>query len=223
MSHSKLVERYVVSFATFFTLGIPDGLLRRVFSEKNNFRPAFPPHRLPSAMEIMVGPPRIPIAEYSSATRIEYVPDKFMLDIVGPIEEVSEVVKGLPSFFNDLGYDLDGMMRYVEVNFPTQPIDIKEAVRSIRSKTIFKGSEHLSKLVGSDVGVFSFSLSSPETPLTLNWLHLRMEPDVNSPSARLYVSVIKRAEKMSEGIGFLTKILQIIANIKELLERGGPV
>jgi hypothetical protein len=115
------------------------------------------------------------------------------------------------------------MMRYIEVNFPPQPIDIKEAVRGIRSVTIFKGSERLLKLVGSEVGVFSFSLSFPETPLTLNWLHLRVEPDVNSPDARLYVSIVKRAEKMSEGIDFLTKILQIMATIKELLERGGQV
>jgi|GEM_PF-1546296 hypothetical protein len=224
MSYSKLVERYVVSFATFFTLNIPDGILRRVFSEKNNFRLAPPPQpRLPPIMEITVGPPRLPIAEYSSATRIEYVQDKFMLDITGPIEEVIEVAKGLSSFFNDLGYDLDKMMRYVEINFPSQPIDVKDAMRGIRSITIFKGSEHLSKLVGSNVGVFSFSLSSPETPLTLNWLHLRVDPDVNSPNARLYISIIKRAEKMSEGIDFLTKIFQVIEAIKELLERGGSV
>jgi len=143
-----------------------------------------------------------------------------MLDIVGPIEEVIEVAKGLPAFFSDLGYDLHEMMRYVEVNSPSQPIDVKEAVRRIRSMAILKEGEHLSKLIGSDVGIFSFSLSSLETPLTLNWLHLRMDPDVNSPNARLYVSIIKRAEKISEGISFLTKILQILAAIKELLERG---
>lgn len=219
---SKLIERYVVSFATFFTLSVPDVLLRRVFCEKNNFRPASPPPRLqPPAMEIMIGPPRIMIAEYSSSTRVEYVPDKFMLDIVGPIEEVIEVAKGLPSFFNDLGYDLDKMVRYVEINFPSQPVDVKEAVKGIRSKITFKDSEHISELVGSNVGIFSFSLSSPETPLTLNWLHLKVDPDVNSPDERLYVSIIKRAEKMSEGINFLAKILKIIAAIKGLLERGG--
>jgi len=221
VSYSKLVGRYVVSFSTFFTLSIPDGILRRVFSEKNNFRPAPPLPTIPPTMEITVGPPRMPIAEYSSATKIEYVPDKFMLDIRGPIEEVAETAKGLPSFFNDLGYDLDKMMRYIEVNFPSQPIDIKETVRSIRSTIAFKKSGYLSELIGSDVGVFSVSLSSTETPLTLNWFHLRMDPDVNSPNSRLHVNIIKRTEKMSEGINFLTKIQQILAATKELLERGG--
>lgn len=217
MSYSKLVERYIVSFAVFFTLSIPDGLLRKVFSKKSNFRLVSPPQPRP-IMEIAVGPPRSPIAEYSSATRVDYAPDRFMLDITGPIEEVIEVANGLSSFFNELGYDLDKMVRYVEINFPAQPVDVKEAVKSIRSIIIFKESERLSKLVDSDFGVFSVSLSSPETPLTLNWLHLRMEPDVNSPNVRLYISIIKRAEKMSEGINFLSKILQIIATIKEILE-----
>jgi hypothetical protein len=220
MSYSKLVERYVVGFATFFTLSLPEGLLRKVFSEKNNFRPTPPPSpRPPPAMEIMIGPPRVPIAEYLTATRIEYIPERFLLDISGPVEEVSEVVKRLPSFFGDLGYDLNKMVRYVEINFPPQPIDVKEAVKSIRSQIIFKGIEHLSKLVGIDVSIFSFSLSFPETPLTLNWLHIKVDPDVNSPNMRLYVSIIKRAEKLSEGVSFLIIIPQVLTAIKELLER----
>ncbi|MCR6692784.1 MAG: hypothetical protein MRT15_10355 [archaeon YNP-LCB-003-016] len=219
MSYSKLLEKYVVNIATFFLLNLPEGLLRRIFSEKNNFRPSPPPlPKPPPAMEIMIGPPRVPIAEYLTATRIEYIPDRFLLDISGPVEEVIEAVKRLPSFFSDLGYDLDKMVRYVEINFPPQPIDVKEAVRSLRSLVIFKGSEHLSKLVGTDVGVFSFSLSFPETPLTLNWLHLRVEPDVNSPNSRIFVNIIKRAEKLSEGAGFLTIIPRILTVIKELLE-----
>jgi hypothetical protein len=220
MSYSKLVERYVVDFATFFTLSLPEGLLRKVFSEKNNFRPTPPPSpRPPPTMEIMIGPPRVPIAEYLTATRIEYIPERFLLDISGPIEEVSEVVKRLPSFFGDLGYDLNKMVRYVEINFPPQPIDVREAVKSIRSQIIFKGIEHLSKLVGIDVNIFSFSLSFPETPLTLNWLQIKVDPDVNSPNMRLYVSIIKRAEKLSEGVSFLIIIPQVLTAIKELLER----
>jgi hypothetical protein len=113
------------------------------------------------------------------------------------------------------------MMRYVEINFPSQPIDIKEAVKGIRSTIIIKNGGQLSKLVGNDVGVFSFSLSSPETPLTLNWLHLRIDPDVNSPNVRLSLSIIKRADKFSEATGFLTKIPQILAAVKQLLEQGG--
>jgi hypothetical protein len=223
MSYSKLVERYIVSFAIFFMLSLPEGLVRKIFSEKNNFRPTpIPPTppslRPPPTMEITIGPPRVPIAEYLTATRIEYVPERFLLDISGPVEEVSEVVKGLPSFFDDLGYDLNKMVRYIEINFPPQPIDIKEAVKNIRSQIIFKGIEHLSKLIGVDVNVFSFSLSFPETPLTLNWLHIKVDPDVNSPGARLFVSIIKRAEKLSEGGSFLIIIPQVLTAIKELLE-----
>jgi hypothetical protein len=220
-SYSKLVERYVVSFATFFTLNVPDALLRKAFSEKNNFKPLPPPLPPPSArplLEITIGPPRVPIAEYLSATRIEYVPDKFLLDVGGPMEEVAEVVKRLHPLFSDLGYDLNEMVRYVEINFPPQPVDVKEAVRRIRSLTTFKGGERLSELVGGDVGVFSFSLSSPETPLTLRWFHLTVDPDVNSPNARVLVRIVKRAERMSEGIDFLTKIPQILIAIKRLLE-----
>jgi len=199
-------------------LSLPEGLLRRVFSEKNNFRPLPPPSPRPlPAMEITIGPLRVPIAEYLTA-RIEYIPDRFLLEILGPIEEVIEVVKGLPSFFGDLGYELDKMVRYVEINFPPQPIDVKDAVRSIRSQIIFKGIERLSKLVGSDVGAFSFSLSFPETPLTLNWLHIRVDPDANSPDARVFVSITKRAEKLSEGVNFLAIIPQVLTAIKELLE-----
>jgi len=219
MSYTKLVEKYTVSFAIFFMLGLPEGLLRRVFSEKNNFRPTPPLPRPPPAMEIMIGPPRIPIAEYLTASRIEYIPERFELGILGPVEEVIEVVRGLPSFFGDLGYELDKMVRYVEINFPPQPIDVKDAVKSIRSQIIFKGIERLSKLVGADVGAFSFSLSFPETPLTLNWLQIKVDPDVNSPDARLFVSIIKRAEKLSEGVSFLAIIPQVLTAIKELLER----
>jgi hypothetical protein len=222
VSYSKLLERYSVSIGAFFLLNLPEGLLRRIFSEKNDFRPRPQPPSLfpgsPRAMEIMIGPPRVPIAEYLTATRIEYIPDKFLLDISGPLEEVVEVAKRLPSFFTDLGYDLDKMVRYVEINFPQQPIDVKEAARSLRSLVIFKGGEHLSKLVGTDFGVFSVSLSFPETPLTLDWLHLRVEPDVNSPDSRIFISIIKRAEKLCEGVNFLTMIPRLLTAIKELLE-----
>jgi hypothetical protein len=219
MSYSKLVERYTVRFAIFFTLFLPEGMLRKIFSEKNNFRPILPPLPTPPpVVEITVGPPRMSIAEYSTATRIEYVPERFLIEIAGPIEEVSEVVKRLPSFFDELDYDLNKMVRYIEINFTPQPIDIKDAVKNIRSKVIFKGIEHLSKLVGADVNVYSFSLSFPETPLTLNWFQISVEPDVNSPSARVYVRLIKRSERFDEGVNFLDIIPKVLTIIKELLE-----
>jgi hypothetical protein len=226
LSLSRLVEKYIVSFAVFFILNVPDLLLRRVFSEKNGFRPLpppLPPQPLPQPrpwpeVEIVVGPPRVPIAEYSTLTRIEYVPDRFLLDIRGPVEEVVNVVERLPSLFNDLDYDLDEMVRYVEINFPMQPIDVKEAVKRIRALAMVKRSECFSDLVGGEVGLFSFSLSFPETPLTLKWFHLRVEPDVNSPNSRVLVSIIKREEKVKEGFNFLAKIPQILSTIKKLLE-----
>jgi len=218
MSYSKLVERYNVSFATFFTLILPESLLRKIFSEKNNFRPTSPLPKPPSTMEIIIGPPRMLIAEYLTATKIEYVPERFLLEVSGPIEEVNEVVKRLPSLFDELDYDLNNMVRYVEINFASQPVDIKDAVKNIQSKIILKGIERLSKLIGVDVNVYSFSLSFPETPLTLNWFQIRVEPDANSPSTRVYVNITKRTDRFTEGVNFLTIIPQVLTTLKELLE-----
>jgi hypothetical protein len=217
LSLSRLVEKYIVSFAVFFTLNVPDPLLRRVFSEKNGFRP-LPPPPPPRPLEIVIGPSRVPIAEYSTLTRIEYVPDRFLLDIRGPVEEVVNVVERLPSLFNYFDYDLDEMVRYVEINFPMQPVDVKEAVKRIRALAMVKIGKRFSELVGGEVGLFSFSLSFPETPLTLKWFELRIEPDVNAPNSRVLVSIIKREEKVKEGFDFLTKIPQILSTIKKLLE-----
>jgi len=169
-------------------------------------------------MEIIIGPPRMLIAEYLTATKIEYVPERFLLEVSGPIEEVNEVVKRLPSLFDELDYDLNNMVRYVEINFASQPVDIKDAVKNIQSKIILKGIERLSKLIGVDVNVYSFSLSFPETPLTLNWFQIRVEPDANSPSTRVYVNITKRTDRFTEGVNFLTIIPQVLTTLKELLE-----
>jgi hypothetical protein len=215
-SYSKLVDRYSVVFAVFFKLNVADVILRKVFSEKNEFKPITPQPRITPTP--LTPSPQIPIAEYASMTRVEYNSERFMLLISGPLNEVTEVSMRLPKLFDELDYNLDEMVKYFEIVFPVQPIDVPDATRKIRKLASFRGSEKLSRIVGSDLGVFTVSLSYPETPLTFNWFEITVSPDINAPTKRIIISIIARADNSNKAIELLKNIPEILGVVREVLE-----
>jgi hypothetical protein len=53
----------------------------------------------------------------------------------------------LPKLFDELDYNLDEMVKYFEIVFPVQPIDVPDATRKIRKVASFRGTEKLSRVI----------------------------------------------------------------------------
>mgnify|MGYP000138423179 CR=1 FL=1 len=214
---SRLVERYNISVAVFFRLRIPPPALKRIFSGDEFSSPPSPPTvEIAPGIVVGVGPPREVIALYKNQVKIEYAHDKPMLHIIGPLEEVTKLLRKLPDMFKDYEFNLKEMCRYYEIVFHEQPVDIKNFISRLKQKVVVKNLEYLSKELGErELMVYRLSISNMESPLSDRWLEIILSPDPNAPHARVILKIVKRCPTFEEAIRFL----RFVENMPELLAK----
>jgi len=216
---STLSTEYNISVAIFFWLGIPESTLIEILKAANFTEIRRPPRTVEIApgVKIGVGPPVVQLASFQSAVA-EYNPEKFMLNLRGAITDVIEAFKTLPEAFKRHGYSVNSLVRYYEVTFPSQPLDVKNAVNALRKN--IKLTKPL-KLFNENLNIFSLSLSNVESPIGAEnfnkWFHIRIDPDVQNTNKRVYIHIIKREKEFKKCLTFLEQIEAILQNIKEFL------
>lgn len=203
------------SLSVSFILNIPVSGLKDVFRDERfiEMPVALPPTQ--AAPQIMIGPPRLPIAMFKK-TSVIYVPDRYRLEFVGPVNEILELKELIPALFEKHRYSFRDMTRYCELIIQFQPIEVPRVVGPIRSNITVKNIEKFNEVCGYEMKPFSLSLSNLDTPLSDEWFSIRLQPDVNRPHDEILVRIVKRTRKFDEMRTFLNKLESIFGMIKEM-------
>jgi len=217
MFTSKLVKSYEATLAIFLRLNLPIGIHQRIaelegISAPTELRPTI---SLAPGVRLSIGKP--PTIARIGNTRIEYQEDRFILRIVGPIEELAEALEKIADLYNKYHYDVNKIVRYYELDFPPQPIDIEGGVILLRKNIKTPIAESLSKVFGWNLQPFTISLTYPETPLTDEWFSVTIEPEVNAPRNRLLIRIIKRESDFSRMRDFLRDLPQKLNKLAVIL------
>ena len=216
MVASRLVKSYESTLAIFFRLNIPLGIHKRIAELEGISIPAEVPTAISLApgISISVGKPAR-IARVGK-TEMQYQEDRFALLLNGPIEELASVLERVKEIYGKYGYDFEKTVRYYELNFPPQPIDIDGGVTCIKRGISVSFANDLSNIFGCKLEPFTISLTYPDTPLTDEWLSIALEPEVNAPYSRLLIRIVKREVsflKMHEFLKDLPEKLNKLFNI----------
>lgn len=165
--------------------------------------------------EFTLGPPEVPIAIFKKM-KISFVSDKHQIRFIGQLDEIKEFIELVPTLFAAKGFAIPDMEAFCELNISHQPINAK-AVDALRSKVIFGGIDTLNKSCNSDMKAYSISLSNGDSPLTYNWLHISLLPNVNKPHVQMLMQLIKRAQKLEEMRTFFGNLETIIKALEDVL------
>ncbi|MHA2299305.1 MAG: hypothetical protein ACXAEU_25765 [Candidatus Hodarchaeales archaeon] len=191
------------SIAIFFKLPFPLDKLQFIL-EKENFEiiKLKPPIQYPS---IVATPVKITIAK-KHHIHVRYNPERYLLDIVGPLENLIIVLEEIIIAFTNNGYDIEDMTRYLEFNTRIEE-NIETSVVSVFEKQINLGTlKKIRELLSEeDIRVFQINLSNSISPLHDNWLSLRINPDIHS-SKIIIIEITKRTETSNEMKSFITSI-----------------
>lgn len=212
---------YRVVVAMFFWLGFPEQTLRSILRDAG-FAEAPSPPPIPAAapgmpaVEISIGPVRRSLASYKSV-KASWVPDKFMLELDGAVNDVLEAMGRIRASFEKHKYPLDRVCHYYEITFPPQPIDVDGFVEKLRP-----GLGVGMDLGGEELKPFSISLSNFDMPVTkerfYRWMHVTLNPDVNSPDRRAFVHTAKRGTGFDSVVESVKGIGAVTAKMKGFVE-----
>jgi hypothetical protein len=198
-----------------FILEMPVVALMDVFKDSRFSRPPMGQTQK-IGQDLMIGPPEMPIAVYKQ-TRISYIGERFRLQIVGPIADLIELVEIIPSLFEKDKFSIQNATRYVEFSMPFTPFEFGNAIGAIRSKVHVKGIESLNEICGCKMEPFKLSLANLDSPLSDEWFHITLQPDVNRTHDILLIEIIKRTRGLDDMKSFLNSLGRIIQGIKGML------
>lgn len=220
MMESSFNSEYNINMAAFFWLNMPESILVEILKEAGFTEIRKPPQTIDifPGVKLRMGPPTVPLARFKSITA-EYNSEKFMLGLKGLISDVREILEPLAKAFEKFNYSLDSIIKYYEITFPPQPLNVEHGVSALRRN--IKLAKPL-KLFNENLNIFTISFSnttSPIGPENFNrWFHIRLEPDVQNTEKRLYLHIIKREKEFKKCLKFLDQIETVLKNIKEFLE-----
>lgn len=222
---STLLKERKVMVAMFFWLRFPEQTLKVILKDAGFTEAPSPPTAIPMGVpgippgiptvEISIGPTRRTLALYKSV-KANWAPDKFMLELNGTIADILEIMEKIKDSFKKHKYPLDKVCHYYEITFPPQPVDIDGFVEKLRRKLNIEIN-----LRGEKLKPFLISLSNFDMPVTrekfYKWLHIILNPDVNSPNQRIFIHIIKRETDIDNVVEFVKEIDMLIGKIKEFI------
>jgi hypothetical protein len=207
-----ITESLKGQLSIFFKLNLSPDIQREIFVYEGIEVPKTPPIPLEVSPGIQLGR-EVDIIGKLHDTILEYVSNRFLFRIRGPLNQISKVLEFIEVTFKNNFYPLSNLARYYEFIFPSQPLEIPQAVNKIRSKIDVDELDKLQSVFGINLNPYSFSLSYPDTPLTDEWSHIKFTPEVNSPHHRIIVEIIKRTSTYEEMKLFLTDIEEKILSL----------
>lgn len=206
------IENLDGGVAIFFKLNLPIQIQQEILQENGyKLAPGVPRGIVPG---VMTGPSTIHIADdEETKTKIEYVSDRYLLRIIGPLKHLYKQNEKVASSFANERYLFSDIVRYCEFSFSSMPLNAPELIKKIRSVDI-KGLSFRS-LIGRDFRPYSLSVSDPSNPLTDEWTHIIFTPDANCADNKITVIVTKRTKNHSDMLKFLEDIGDKINRIIE--------
>ncbi|PWI47733.1 hypothetical protein CEE45_10145 [Candidatus Heimdallarchaeota archaeon B3_Heim] len=169
---------------------------------------------------LIAAPVRYEIAQKNNVM-IRYNPERYLLDAVGSLDDIITTIDDLIKAFENLGYDLEDMTRYLEFNTHLEE-GIETTMASFFEKQVELGSlNKIGNLLKEEkLSVFQLHLSNSISPLHDNWLSFRINPDINSNKI-VFIKVTKRTETFKAMIDFLTNFNTRFDEIVSILGEDG--
>jgi hypothetical protein len=211
-------EKTTGNLSITFILDVPISALQDLFKDER-FKEV---PRVPTQLlrpEIIIGPSEMPIAIFKK-TKISYVGERYRLQTVGPLREMLELKEIIPTLFEQHKFSLPAMTRYCEFLMPFTPFELPGAIATLRSKINVRDIENFKEVCGCEMQPFRLSLSNLDTPLSDEWFHITLQPDVNRPHDVMLIEIIKRTPKFDEMRKFMDNLGNILTGIKEMLTGG---
>ena len=188
------------SVALFFRLAVDIEKIRRIL-KKNKFEMISSP-----PLEVSVGmlatPAKEAIAKKDNAI-IRYDAQRYLMDIVGFIEDFSDLLDILVAALGKSGYDMKKMVRYLEFNTRLEEKTQTNIYESINKDLNLESFSKIAELLNEQkLKAFEINLSNLDNPLNDKWLSFRVSPDINSSNI-LRIQITKRTETFAEMKSFL--------------------
>lgn len=213
------VDQLQCRIAIFFRLRMDANIIREALQPAGweiEPRPR-PPGLIEASPETVVAPSTETLAGKGSWSA-DYVHDRFMMRVYSTLSDVATLAEEVREAFRTRNYEFAEVVRYYEFGILNQPIDVRDASSRLRSEFETSLVERIGSALGEDMGVYSVSLSNSGTPLTDQWTHIELAPEVNSPQSRLFIRVTKRAEDFESLMEFMELLAERLKRVIGIVE-----
>ncbi|MFQ5979944.1 MAG: hypothetical protein ACE5OZ_17575 [Candidatus Heimdallarchaeota archaeon] len=208
---------YESSMAIFFRLDMPIPALTDSLENVGDFVTELKPYTQRLSQDVQIGPPVLLLGSVDEI-KFEYIGERYLLRFKCSIGQMKRLFEEVCEAFSE-DFAFSNTVRYFEFNFPGQPIPIDGGVNQIIRTLDVPSAKKVSQYFDIDeLGPYSFSLSSPQSPLNDRWINLDFTPLPTNPEGAIFLRITKRAKTDEEMKTFLQKMTDPEEIVKIALE-----
>lgn len=206
----------------FFRLNMNVNIFQEVLTPTKieaNLKPIPQQQKIPPNIEI--GPPRIPIGTFEN-TQIEYIPERFLLQIQGPYKNSNYILNTIEQGMQTINYDLNEITRFFEFQIRGYKVVDESFSKNLREMVSIKGLDQLKAKLQLDLDLqpWEFVIVYPDTPMSDQWLSITISSDIFVPKSNASIRIVKRTETKDEMTNFIDAFPDLIEELIKLYIRG---
>lgn len=215
------IEEIPTLLSIFFRLNINVNSFREAFDATSiavDLTPVAPQEIAP---KIALGPPRISIGTFESS-RIEYIPERFLLQIQGPFSNMDAVLDVIEQGMKTINYDLNEITRFFEFQIKQFKVIDNNFSKTLSKMIQIDGRDQLKEIMRleEELQPWEVSIASPGTPMSDQWFNITISSDIFAPKSNAALRIIKRTETKDETSTFINLVPNLIEELKKLYIRG---